>query len=267
MKERFESLRRLFHRGIQRQNRDAPSFYAVYLCLSLCISVLPFSAYSQSKKNAQPIVIRDDRAPMRVRYPAPEHLRDLQTDHDYQYGNDAPPPENPIARFFQWLFRKFGEFLRSDSYQNIWQYVILAAVAGLVIYLLTKAEVLGFLFPKKAQSGGLDYENMAENIHEIDFDAAVEEAVTKRNFRLAVRLLYLQTLKRLTDAGRINYKPDKTNRQYVYELANSPLQADFETLTRQFEFIWYGDFPVDESRFGQLHQQFRQFNQPVAYQP
>lgn len=224
-------------------------------------------AFSQPKTTTPTVITRDDRAPIHIRYPAPDHLRDLQTDHDYQYGRDTPPPENPIARFFQWLFRKFGEFLRSDAYQNVWQYVILAAVAGLVIYLLMKAEVMGFLFPKRAQASRLDYENLAENIHEIDFDTAVEQAVTERNFRLATRLLYLQTLKRLTDAGRIIYKPDKTNRQYVYELVNSPLQADFEMLTRQFEFVWYGDFPVDEARFGQLRQQFRQFMNPVAYQP
>jgi len=217
-------------------------------------------------------VVHDDRSDVRVRNPAPDRLRELQTDHDYQYGRDTPPPENPIARFFNWLFRKLAEFLSSKAYEEVWQYVILAVVAGVVIYLLMKAEVLGFLFPKKAQSSGLDYENLTENIHEIDFDTAVEEAISQRNFRLAVRLLYLQTLKRLTDAGRITYKSDKTNRQYVYELANSPLQTDFEELTRQFEFIWYGDFPVNDSKFAVLQNEFRQFSsasqrQSISHKP
>ena len=227
-----------------------------------------YSVNAQQKPVAtSAVVTRDDRSPIHVRYPDSDHLHDLQTDRDYQYGRDAPPPENPIARFFNWLLSEFFKFLNSKSYQNVWQYVILAAVAGLVIYLLMKAEVLGFLFPKKAQSGGLDYENLAENIHEINFDAAVEEAVLHRNFRLAVRLRYLQTLKRLTDSGRIQYKPDKTNWQYAYELVNSPLQADFEGLTRQFEFVWYGDFPVDEQRFNTIQNQFRQFNGTVLSKP
>ncbi|GAB4026524.1 DUF4129 domain-containing protein [Spirosoma gilvum] len=225
--------------------------------------------YSQQKptSGSANAVTRDDRSTIRVRYPEADHLRDLQTDHDYQYGNDAPPPENPIARFFNWLFRKLAQFLSSKAYQNVWQYVILAVIACFVIYLLMKAEVLGFLFPKKAQSGGLDYENLAENINEIDFKTAIEEAVAARNFRLSVRLLYLQTLKRLTDAGRVQYKPDKTNRQYVAELINSPLQPEFETLTRQFEFVWYGDFPVDEHRFNAIQNQFRQFNQAPLSKP
>ena len=224
---------------------------SAYLFYTLCISA--------QQLFAQP----DDRTPIQVRRPAPTHLRDLQTDRDYQYGTDAPPPENPIARFFAWLWGKLSEFLASEAYQNVWQYVILIAIAGAVIYLLMKANVLDFLFPKKAQSNQLDYENFTENIHELDFDAAIQEAIDSRNFRLAVRLLYLQTLKYLTDAGHIDYKPDKTNRQYVYELTNSPLRADFEKLTRQFEFVWYGDAPVDDNQFIAIQDAFGQFKGAV----
>ncbi|GAB2551406.1 DUF4129 domain-containing protein [Spirosoma aerophilum] len=222
---------------------------------------------AQIKPNTPPVVARDDRAPVSVRYPKQDHWRDLQTDRDYQYSRDAPPPENPLARLWQWLLRKIGEFLASESYQNVWQYVLLVAIAGVAIYLLMKAEVLDFLFPKKAESAGLAYENLDENIHELDFQTAIDEAVGLRNFRLAVRLLYLQTLKHLTDTGRIQYKPEKTNRQYVSELANSSLRPDFERLTSQFEFVWYGDFPVDDAQFANLQTAFARFNKADRQQP
>ncbi|WP_020606284.1 DUF4129 domain-containing protein [Spirosoma spitsbergense] len=237
------------------------AFHRVCFVLGLLWLVatwVPVSRAQSPPAKAAPAV-SDDRTPIRVRYPETEHLHDLQTDHDYQYGRDAPPPENPVARFFSWLFGKLGQFLRSKAYENVWQYVILAAVAGFAIYLLARAEVLGFLFPKKAQATGMDYENLAEDIQEIDFNAAIDEAIAVRNFRLTVRLLYLQTLKQLTNAGHIGYKPDKTNRQYVQELANTALQADFEKLTRWFEFVWYGDFPVDDSQFTTIRNEFRQF--------
>ena len=224
----------------------------VILCASWCISV------------AQNLLAQANE-PVTVRYPDAEKLRDLQTDRAYQYGTDAPPPDNPVARFLAYLWQKIAEFLSSDAYQNVWQYVFLAAIAALVLYLLLKAEMLGSLFAKQAQqSDGLDYETITENIHEIDFDAAISSAVEQQNYRLAVRLLYLQTLKRLTDAELIQYKPDKTNRQYVYELVNSPQQSDFEQLTRQFEFVWYGDFPVDAGRFDTLQGQFRRFSGSFA---
>ncbi|GAB3954808.1 hypothetical protein GCM10028805_40840 [Spirosoma harenae] len=261
MKERIDLQVTLYGLRFRLSLRRLAIFCVVFLFL--LVGGQQRAQAQEKPASTSAIVTRDDRAPIRVRYPESDHLKDLQTDHDYQYGTDAPPPENPIARFFDWLLTELFKFLNSKSYRNIWQYVILAAVAGLVIYLLMKAEVLGFLFPKKAQSGGLDYENLAENIHEIDFDAAVEDAILHRNFRLAVRLRYLQTLKILADSEKIQYKPDKTNWQYVNELVRSPLQTEFEALTRQFEFVWYGDFPVDEHRFSTLQNQFRQFNGTV----
>jgi hypothetical protein len=220
----------------------------------------PSMTYAQQKPTSTTTVqAPDDRLPIVVRYPAPERLKDYQTDRDYQYGRDVAPPDNPVARFLDYLLRRLMNFLASKAYQNFWQYVILACIAGLVIYLLMKAEVLGFLFPKKAQSSPLDYENLQENIHEINFEQAIDEAINQRSFRLAVRLLYLQSLKRLTDAGLIQYKADKTNRQYVYELAGLPFQPEFERLTRQFEFVWYGNFPVDETHFLSIRDQFKLF--------
>ncbi|GAB3793417.1 hypothetical protein GCM10028819_05010 [Spirosoma humi] len=234
------------------------------LCLLLAGSSV---ASAQPTDTTKAAATRDDRTPLHVRYPKQAHLRDLQTDHDYQYGNDAPTPENPFARLWAWFLRKVGAFLSSSAYENVWQYVILIVIAGGSIYLLLKAEALAFLFPKKAQSVELAYENLGENIHELNFDTAIEEAVSQRNFRLAVRLLYLKTIKHLTDAGRIAYKPEKTNRQYVYELANSPLQTDFERLTSQFELVWYGDFPVDEAQFTALRMAFVAFNKSGRQQP
>ncbi|AKD53590.1 DUF4129 domain-containing protein [Spirosoma radiotolerans] len=262
MKESINSWFALYGLRITSLGR----YYLTAGCLCLLLLASPV-ALAQSNDTTKAVNTRDDRTPLQVRYPEKDHLRDLQTDHDYQYGYDAPPPENPLARLWAWFLRKLGAFLSSEAYENVWQYVILVIIAGSAIYLLLKAEVLTFLLPKKAQSAGLAYENTAEDIHEIDFDTAIDEAVSHRNFRLAVRLLYLKTIKQLTDAGRIAYKPEKTNRQYVYELANSPLQADFERLTAQFEFVWYGDFPIDERQFASLRTAFVAFNKSGQHQP
>lgn len=225
---------------------------------------MPFTTLAQSKVALGTVVAPDDRSSVRVRHPAPDRLRELQNDRDYQYGRDAPPPENPLARFWAWLWRKIGEFLSSKAYQNVWQYVMLAAIAGVVIYLLMKAEVLGFLFPKRAQSGQLNYENLAENIHTIDFGTAVEEAVSQRNYRLAVRLRYLQTLKTLADLNAIRWQVNKTNWQYVNELKGGPVEGEFITLTKKFERIWYGDFPIDESIYKEAVKDYERMGQAMS---
>lgn len=203
-------------------------------------------------------------APARVRYPDAGRLRDLQTDRDYQYGREAPPPDSALGRFWAWFMDRLFRLLSSRAYQNAGQYVLLAAIAGLAIYLLLKAEVLGFGFLKRAQMTPLDYQTDTEDIYAVDYGAALDDALRLGNYRLAVRLLYRQTLKHLADAGQIEYQPDKTNRQYVYELKNARLRNDFEHLTRQFEYVWYGNFPIDAGRFDALRGQFQAFNQPDA---
>ncbi|CCH56190.1 hypothetical protein BN8_05510 [Fibrisoma limi BUZ 3] len=242
-------------------------FVLYMLLLGWFVASVPATAQTTKPQPQRVVEGQDDRSQRpRVRYPSEDRLSDYRDDRDYQYDSDPAPPDNPLARLWQWIWGKISDFLRSDSYQNVWQYVMLAVIAALVVYLLRKAEVLGFLFPGKAQATDLDYETLSENIHAINFDEAIDAAVAQRNFRLAVRLLYLKTLKQLTDQEWITYKPDKTNRQYVYELAGSPLQADFEALTQQFEYVWYGDFPVDEARYAQISSEFRQFfwaKQPV----
>lgn len=226
----------------------ATGLLIVSLLIVMC--VVSFTASAQPETPAETAVVTpDDRSTVRVRYPAPDRLRELQTARDYQYGRDTPPPENPLARLWTWLWRKISEFLGSKAYQNVWQYVLLVAIAGVVIYLLIKAEVLGFLFPARAQSNRLMYENVAENIHDIDFDAAIDEAVGQRNYRLAVRLRYLQTLKTLADLNAIRWQSNKTNWQYVDELRGSSLETEFTNLTKRFEQIWYGSFPIDENTY------------------
>ncbi|GAB3267265.1 hypothetical protein GCM10027347_35930 [Larkinella harenae] len=203
----------------------------------------------------------DDRNPIRIRRPAADRIEKYREDRDYQYGNEFKPTNSLWSKFWSWFWNKVGSFLNSKSYQNFWQYVLLVGVAMGVIWLLIKAQIVGFFFSPPSRPSDLPYETFTENIHEINFDQQIEAAIEQRNYRLAVRLLYLQTLKRLSNRNLIDWKPNKTNRSYVYELAQSPLKPEFESLTTQFEYIWYGDFPVTEERFTPLRESFQRFNQ------
>lgn len=230
----------------------------------LLILLTGFSAAAQLPLPSAKDTVRaqpapDDRSSIRVRRPAADRIEEYRKNRDYQYGTDLKPATNLWSKFWSWFWQKVSSFLRSNSYQNFWQYVFLVMAAGLAIWLLIKAEILGFIFSKKTQSVALNYETLTENIHEIDFDQQINGAIDQRNYRLAVRLLYLQTLKHLSNRNLIDWKPNKTNRSYVYELAQSPLKPDFEHLTTQFEYIWYGDFPITEERFKPLQESFERF--------
>lgn len=201
----------------------------------------------------------DDRSAQTTRYPDEDRLKAYRLDRDYQYGDDVPPPESLIGKFLDWLFRKIGAFLNGPAYQSFWRYVIMAAVAGLVIYLAYKADYLGLMPSGGGNRSTLDYQTLKEDIHAIDFPKEIEAATVQGNYRLAVRLLYLQTLKQLTDRQLIDWKPDKTNTQYAFELANQPFAQPFNALTRDFDYVWYGNFPVSKAQFEQLRADFAAF--------
>jgi hypothetical protein len=242
------------------QNHDQKMREITNRWLSGCFVVLFFwlSLGSFAQQPAQ-----NDQSQLEVRRLNQERLEDYRNSRDYRYDREALPPQNPLAKFWDWVARKIGEFFRSRAYENVWQYVLLAVVAAFVIWLLIKADVTGVVFGKATKKQALDYQTVTENIHEINFAERIEEAIAQKSYRLAVRLLYLQTLKSLSDRELITWKPDKTNHSYVYELAQTPYQARFAELTRQFEYAWYGDFPVTEERFGSIRETFKQFFEPV----
>ncbi|MFN8348046.1 MAG: DUF4129 domain-containing protein [Spirosomataceae bacterium] len=201
-----------------------------------------------------------DQGAFQPRYPTADRLNDFRKDRSYNYEQDAPPPQNPLARFWYWLQRLLVDFFKSNSYQNFWQYVILAGLGGLIVWLLYKAEFLGGLFGRKAKEDPLAYHRLTENIHELDFNRLIDEATEQHHYRLAIRLYYLKILKQLTDKQLIHWQPTKTNRMYVNELENVALKKDFEQLTSQFEYVWYGEFQVTTVEFNVLKEQFQFFS-------
>ena len=230
--------------------------------LQLVVYCLLFVCYAnaQDKDSITTSQTPLDRSGVQLRYPSKEQLEKYKSDNDYQYDEDTKSPENPLAKFWYWLMQKINAFFTSKAYKSFWQYVILAGIAIMAIWYLLKSDYLGGLFGRKSQKNGLDYEVMTENIHEIDFEQSIEEAISQKNYRLATRLFYLKSLKHLSDQNKIDWKPTKTNRSYLYEILDNQLKSNFENITRQFEYVWYGDFNITEQQFLELKTDFQDFN-------
>ncbi len=134
---------------------------------------------------------------------------------------------------------------------------------------------IGFIFYKLFFKNGIFNNLKSQNI-EIDdldsitgleefseYDALIHEAEVKNNFNLSTRYLYLQTLKTLSDKGLINFSPDKTNNEYLNEITSHNYQEQFAALTRNYEYIWYGKFLIDQFQYQKLKKEFILFNNKV----
>ncbi|MEM6765157.1 MAG: DUF4129 domain-containing protein [Bacteroidota bacterium] len=106
-----------------------------------------------------------------------------------------------------------------------------------------------------------------EELQDLDFESLIREAVNQENYKKGVRLLYLETLKKLTEREWIKWKPDKTNWEYVKELEGKEVYQDFRELTKHYEYVWYGDFPIDLQQFQFVENIFRHFQLGVEGLP
>lgn len=96
-----------------------------------------------------------------------------------------------------------------------------------------------------------------------DSETLLRNAIRNGNYRMAVRYLYLQTLSRLADRKLITINTNKTNYEYVNELRKQNFANEFASLTLKYEYVWYGEYPVDERLFKQLEDEFNRFNKTV----
>ncbi len=191
-----------------------------------------------------------------------EKINAYNNNSDFQYNRYKEPPRSVWDRFWSWFWNKIGELFSNADGANIFNIilVVLAVLAtAFFIYKLTGMNRAG-LFKRKG-GDALAYSVTDEDIHSINFEAAINQAIENHDYRLAVRLLYLQSLKKLTDKNLINWQLNKTNIAYVQELAGRPYQFSFSNLTLQFESNWYGDMPIDAGAFEAVREQFNQFNQ------
>ena len=150
----------------------------------------------------------------------------------------------------------------SNSIVKIILWILAAFLIGFIIYKL----FLGENFFRRSRS----YKNMSGTGKEGDdmsdpsaYDKLVAQAVLNKNYRLAIRYLYLQTLQKLSAVGSLQFAADKTNYQYVNELGGTPYQNDFAALTLNYEYVWYGKFDINEDVYKRLSVDYRSFNQKI----
>ena len=220
------------------------------------------SVVAQYRHNPKDIL--NDSSTVTTRALSTEKMQAYKADKDFQYDRYKEPPKSIWDRFWGWFWSKIGDMLSTKGGMTAFQtvFILLAVlVLGFFVYKLTGMNKGGLFKRNTGDVSG--YSITDEDIHSINFEQAIADAITNNNYRLAVRLLYLQSLKRLTDKNLINWQLNKTNIAYVQELQGSNYQAAFGNLTLQFESNWYGDIPIDNTEFNAVHEQFKRFNQQL----
>lgn len=188
-------------------------------------------------------------------------LKKFRGNPDFNYEKAVRPTPTLWERLLMWLYSLLDNIApRDDTGARVWR-VIIYVVLGVVL-LIAVLRLTGMSFRSvfgRASRPIITTEEFKENIHEINFDTLIEEAVQQQDYRRATRLLYLRSLKQLSDKEYIRWSMDKTNRDYLRELPTGDVRSHFERLTLLFEYTWYGDFPIDKVLFEQSRALFNNF--------
>ncbi|WP_184550028.1 DUF4129 domain-containing protein [Mucilaginibacter sp. FT3.2] len=239
---------------------------------------VPKAAFVKTK--AIPAILKSDTTKINLRHFDAPSLKAYKNDKDFNYHTEKAAITwwdkfwnwvwHLWDSFWQWvgeLLRKlFGGSSMGHNTAVVFKYAIIGMFAFAVIYIILK--LLGInawhLFKKDSKQVPIPYNESIENIHEISFDEAIENALAIKNYRLAVRLLYLRSLKQLSDNNLINWRIEKTNLTYINELADAAQRRQFIIVTKQFEYVWYGDFPVDGESYQKINAIFHEFKQQLS---
>lgn len=190
-------------------------------------------------------------------------LKDRYSGNDFNYSINDTGGVNLIQRvlrkFFNWMHDIFGFDIDFIDYQTL-EYIVYGLLGIIVLYLIIKVLIenpVSTVFKTDAQKiDGFSY--VEENIETVDFDKLIKDAIKQQNYRLATRYMYLKSLKTLATKGVIEWHFDKTNLDYLKEIKDSNLKTLFKRISYIYDYIWYGEFPIDEDTFNKNQTDFNQ---------
>ena len=195
----------------------------------------------------------DDSEPelMELRRISDEDWKKVLADSNFKY----TPVKEKVTKTIKpslWL-DGLSWFLNSGIFKFI-LYLLIACIVLFVVYSIISNSDLRFgsLFSSREKKGP-DYtmENVAEFT---DWDLALNEALKQGDFRKALRILYLKLLHQMNEKSHIKLEQEKTNWDYANECIGRDYHSDFTLMTKYFDYVWYGEFAINENSFSKLQE-------------
>lgn len=182
---------------------------------------------------------------------------------DFQYNIPKPSRESLWNLFWRWFWQMIDEIRKTKTGRYTLNTLLIITAISAIVFFIVKVTGMNAAGIFGRNESALNYTVGSEDINSIDFKSLIDNAIDNANYVLAVRLLYLQSLKFLTDKNVVNWKINKTNTDYIKELNIYPYQSKFILLTNVFDNVWYGNKDLDKEKFEEVYQLFKQFQKAV----
>jgi hypothetical protein len=203
------------------------------------------------------VVTAPDKSPV-VRSVPDSVVDKMKNERDFAYANDmsywkeAPPRRR----------NSFDRFMTAITESAFLKLVLYSILIAAILYTLYQVMVVNnfFIFSggRKKKNAG---EESGDELQNENIDERINEAVNEKNYRHAIRYMYLKTLKLLSENNIITLHAKSTNQDYIRQMYKHSNLAQFRQLTRIYEYVWYGEFDPTETQFEIISTSFKRFNQ------
>ncbi|MCA0382764.1 MAG: DUF4129 domain-containing protein [Bacteroidetes bacterium] len=186
-----------------------------------------------------------------------EDLRQLRQQPDYEYmayidsllRHQKLEPED----------KKVADDGRELSLEWIRPLLWVLSIVGLLFLLYKLWTDHAGIFKPFDKKKAADQKNVPEDPLMVQGAAALAaQAIQQKDYRSAVRYLFIDALARLDEQGLIQRIARKTNQQYLAEIQQPELKELLATMMLQFEYVWYGEFTPSEQQFNRILQTHKQ---------
>ena len=230
------------------------------LLVCMCINLFGQADSTATKK---PIHIQEK---VNIRIPDKSKIEEYRKDPRFEYKKEERGLswwDRILLAINNFINNLLGRVAESGML-SIVVLLIIVVVICLIVLKLIGVDYRTLLGKKELDKSDIDI--YTENVHEMNFDALISNALRNKDYRLAVRFLYLKNLKQMSDKDIIEWSSHKTNYSYQYEIQNSLLRSKFLETTLIFDYVWYGEFELDESKFTEVDSRMGDLNKMINHE-
>jgi len=158
----------------------------------------------------------------------------------YDYSKEKAKEEQPKLEKKK---TESNSYKLSPEFKVLLKYALFVIVILILVFIGYRLTVNGKFWDNKKLEKPKVYtlENLEENLSEANIDSFLDDALKNNDFRLSIRLMYLNIIKTMAQKELIKWKKDKTNGDYLQEMYEHNLYTDFSRCTLAYEYVWFNE--------------------------
>lgn len=183
-----------------------------------------------------------------------DDLAEKYSGEDFNYDSVQGEAENLLTRLLNWIFKGlqnvFGVTINPELVsllENIIYVILIGFAIYIIIRILVGKDAVSFFRKRDTIVAPLNITE--EHIEKINLDELITNALEEKNYRLAIRYMYLKALQDLSIQKIIEYHFEKTNTDYYREITDVTLKQNFNRVSYLYDYIWYGKFELDKGGY------------------